>query len=74
MQAARGRAIGAVSVANEILKMQNDPPRVIEIAGERMQSLWRVAPTNDGAANFGRQAVNVLRVVTIFGVEAAAFC
>ena len=74
MQAPRVGAIGAVSVAHEILKMENDPLGVIEIAGERMQSLWRVAPTDDGAANFGRQAVNVLRVVTIFGVEAAAFC
>ena len=74
MQAPRVGAIGAVSVTHEILKMENDPLGVIEIAGERMQSLWRVAPTDDGAANFGWQAVNVLRVVTIFGVITAAFC
>jgi hypothetical protein len=57
-----------------MLKMQHYPFGVIEIFGEGMQSLWRVAPTNDGVANLGRKAVNVLRVVTIFRVIAAAFC
>jgi hypothetical protein len=36
MQASRGRTISAVSIAHEMLKLQNDPLWVIEIASEGM--------------------------------------
>ena len=51
MQASRRSAIGTVSVAHEMLKMQNDPPRVIEIAGEGMQSFRLATSVKDGVAN-----------------------
>jgi hypothetical protein len=73
MQASRGGAIGIVSIAHEVLKVQDDSPQVIEINGEGVQSFGRAAPTKDGVANLGREAANVLRVVTIFCVIVAAF-
>jgi hypothetical protein len=55
-----------------MLKVQNDPPRVIEIAGEGMQSFRLSTSVKDRTANLGRKAVNVLRIVTIFHMVAAA--
>ena len=43
---------------------------VVSIAREIMQGLGRIASLNNRLANLGRQAVNVLRVVPIFFVEA----
>jgi len=74
MQAAGGIAIGAVSIAHEVLKMQDDPPRVVGITGEWVQSLRCAAPVIDRVANFGRKAVNVLGVVAILRAKSAAFC
>ena len=51
MQAAGGRAIGAVSVAHEVLKMQNDPARVVRITGESVQGFRCVAHVIDRIAN-----------------------
>jgi hypothetical protein len=64
----------AVSIAHEMLKMQDDPLRVIRVACEGVQSFWGAAPVKDGVANLGRKAVNMLRIVTIFRVKTAAFC
>ena len=48
--------------------------QAVRIAGERMQCLWHAAPTIDRTADIGWQVVNVLRIVTIFRAECAAFC
>lgn len=72
MQASRGGAIGIVSVAQEVLKVQDDSPQVIEINGEGVQSFGRAALVKDRVANLRRQAANVLRVVTIFRMIAAS--
>jgi len=72
MQAPRRSAKGTVSVAHEMLKVQNDPPRVIEITGEGTQSFRLSTSVKDGTANLGRKAVNVLRIVTMFHMVGAA--
>jgi len=66
MQAPRCGAIGVVCIAQEVLKVQDDSPQVIEINGEGVQSSGRAAPINDGGADLGRKASNMLRIVTIF--------
>ena len=66
MQASRGGAIGIVSIAHEVLKVQDDSLQVIEINGEGVQSFQRAAPTKDGVANLRRKAANMLWVITIF--------
>jgi hypothetical protein len=73
MQTARGRAKAAVSIAQEVLKVQDDPLEVIGIAREGVQGFRVVARVKDRLANFGRKAVDVLRVVTIFRVHPATF-
>jgi hypothetical protein len=72
MQATRGAAVGAVSIANEILKVKDDPREVVGIAGERVQGFGDVALSEDGVANFRGQTVDMLRVVTIFRVGGVA--
>jgi hypothetical protein len=72
MQAPRDGAIGIVSIAQEVLKVQDDSLQVIEINGEGVQSFGRAALVKDGVANLRRQAANVLRVVTIFRMIAAS--
>ena len=57
-----------------MLKMQNDPLRVIGIASEGVESFRLAASVKDGVANLGRKAVNMLRVVTIFRLIVAALC
>jgi len=72
MQASRGVAIGIVSIAHEVLEVQDDSLQVIEINGEGVQSFGGTAPTKDEVANLRREAANVLRVVTIFRMIAAS--
>ena len=73
MQAPRGNAIGAVAIAHEMLKVQNDALGVVEIGGEGVQSFRVAALPIDRVANFGRKAVNVLRVVAILAAHSATF-
>ena len=68
----RDGAIGGVSIAQEVLKVQDDSLQVVEINGEGVQSFGRAAPVKEGVANLRRQAANVLRVVTIFRMIAAS--
>jgi hypothetical protein len=56
MQAPRCGAIGIVSIAQEVLKVQDDALQVIEINGEGVQSSGRVAPMNDEVANLWGKA------------------
>jgi hypothetical protein len=72
MQAPRDGAIGIISIAQEVLKVQDDSLQVIEINGEGVQSFGRAAPMKDGVANLGRKAGNMLRVVTVFRMIAAS--
>jgi hypothetical protein len=72
MQAPRDGAIGIVSFAQEVLKVQDDSLQVIEINGKSVQSFGRTAPMKDGVANLGRKAGDMLRVVTIFRMIAAS--
>ena len=66
MQASRGGAIGIVSIAHEVLIVQDDSIQVIEINGEEVQSFRLAAPMKYEVANLRRKAANVLRVITIF--------
>jgi hypothetical protein len=66
-------AIGALSITHEMLKMQDDPFEVIEIACEGVQGSRRAAPVKDAVTNVGRKAINVLRIVTVLRVIIAAF-
>ena len=74
MQAPRGGAIGAASIAIEVLKMQHDPFVAIEIPGEGVQSSRRTTFVEDGVTNFKGKTVNMLRVISILRVKIAAFC
>ena len=73
MQASRGGAIGIVSIAHEVLIVQDDSIQVIEINGEGVQSFRLAAPMKYEVANLRRKVANMLRVITVFSViEVAA--
>jgi hypothetical protein len=55
-----------------VLKVQDDSFQVVEILGERVQSLGLATSVNYEIMDFRRKAANVLRVVTIFRVIVAS--
>jgi hypothetical protein len=70
MQASTGLTTKPVSLLTvEVLKVQYDPVHGVLIAGERMQCPWLAAHAIDRTPNLRRQAINVLRIVTIFAAE-----
>jgi len=72
MQAPRGAAVHAAAVAGQILKMQDDLSGVVAVAGEIMQGFRRAAPASYRGTNFGRQIVDVLRIVWLLSEKRAA--
>jgi hypothetical protein len=66
MQAPRDGAKGIVSIAHEVLIVQDDSIQVIEINGEGVQSFRLAAPMKYEVANLRRKAADVLWVITIF--------
>ena len=73
MQAPRSVTVGSISIAHKALKVQHDLLQVVEIIGKGVQGFRRAAPMQDEVADLGGKAVNVLPVVMICGVVAAAF-
>jgi hypothetical protein len=69
----RDGAIGVVSIAYEVLEVQDHSLQVVKIFGEGVQSFRFAAPVKYEVAHLRRKAANVLRVVTIFRVIVAAF-
>ena len=73
MQTPRSVTVGSISIALKALKVQHDLLQVVEIIGKGVQGFRRAAPMQDEVAYLGGKAVNVLPVVMICGVVAAAF-
>jgi hypothetical protein len=57
-----------------MLKMQHYPLGAIKIAGKGVQGFRHTTPVEDGDTNFEGKVVYVLRVISIFSAETAAFC
>jgi hypothetical protein len=72
MQASPTPTISAISIAHEMLKMQNDPLQVIEIDSEGVESFRLGASVEDRVTNLGRKTIDVLEVVAILAASKGA--
>jgi hypothetical protein len=69
---ASGRATKRVTYTSiEVFEVQNDLLEIFGIAGESMKGPWYIASLNNGVANLGRKAFDMLRVIAIFASTAA---
>ena len=73
MQTSCRATMSLASVADEALKVQDNLLCAIAITSEGVKGFGRGASLMDGGANLRREAVDVLRIVSIFRMIAGAF-